>query len=77
MLLRDRPADFKWLKDSKPLNEDGSMSGRIQTTVDEKGQQYKLVLKQVTEEDGGIYTAIAQNDKANAACSAQLVVHER
>lgn len=53
------------------------MSGRIQTTVDEKGQQYKLVLKQVTEEDGGIYTAIAQNDKANAACSAQLVVHER
>lgn len=53
------------------------MSGRIQTIVDEKGQEYKLVLKQVKEEDGGIYTAIAQNEKAHASCSAQLVVHER
>lgn len=77
MLLKEKPADFKWLKDSKPLNEDGSMSGRIQTTIDEKGQEYKLAIKQVKDEDGGIYTAIAQTDKAKASCSAQLVVHER
>lgn len=53
------------------------MSGRIQTTIDEKGQEYKLAIKQVKDEDGGIYTAIAQTDKAKASCSAQLVVHER
>ncbi|XP_050295068.1 obscurin-like isoform X13 [Anthonomus grandis grandis] len=76
VLLKDKPSDFKWLKDSKPLNEDGSMSGRIQTIVDEKGHEYKLVIKQVKDEDGGIYTAIAQTDKSKASCSAQLVVHE-
>ncbi|XP_066256138.1 obscurin isoform X9 [Euwallacea similis] len=76
VLLKDKPADFKWLKDSKPLNEDGSMSGRIQTIVGETGNEYKLIIKQVKEEDGGIYTAVVQSNKATASCSAQLVVHE-
>ncbi|XP_060519331.1 obscurin isoform X9 [Cylas formicarius] len=76
VLLKEKPDVFMWLKDSKPLNGDGSLSGRIQTIVCGKGEEYKLVIRQVKEEDGGIYTAIAQNANGKASCSAQMVVHE-
>ncbi|XP_076264324.1 obscurin isoform X26 [Rhynchophorus ferrugineus] len=74
--LRNKPTSFMWLKDSKPLNGDDSISGRIQASVTAKGLEYKLTVKQVKDEDAGIYTAVAQNEKSLASCSAQMVVHE-
>ncbi|XP_023017381.2 obscurin isoform X4 [Leptinotarsa decemlineata] len=74
--LSAQPDSFIWLKDNKTLNEDDNLSGRIQATACDKGHEFKLVIKQVKEEDAGIYTAVAQNKNGKTTCSAQLVVHE-
>ncbi|KAK9877930.1 hypothetical protein WA026_020153 [Henosepilachna vigintioctopunctata] len=74
--LNEKPTSLTWLKDNKPINENGKMSGRIQFTTCEETNEYKLSIKQTREEDSGIYTAVATNEKSVAKCSAQLIVHE-
>ncbi|KAG5881050.1 hypothetical protein JTB14_033964 [Gonioctena quinquepunctata] len=74
--LSTQPDSFTWLKDNKVLNSDENLSGRIQAAACDKGHEFKLTIKQVKEEDGGIYTAVAQNTNGKTTCSAQLVVHE-
>ncbi|KAL3285163.1 hypothetical protein HHI36_019282 [Cryptolaemus montrouzieri] len=74
--LNEKPLSFIWLKDNKQINGNGQMSGRIQCSSSEETHEYKLTIKQVNQDDSGLYTAIATNDKSSASCSAQLIVHE-
>ncbi|KAJ8735221.1 hypothetical protein PYW07_006841 [Mythimna separata] len=73
-LLRD-PADVKltWLKDNKPLAD--RLMDRCSISYENDGS-FKLELKHCRESDAGVYTAIAENTKGNAHCTAQLVVQE-
>ncbi|KAL1518226.1 hypothetical protein ABEB36_001883 [Hypothenemus hampei] len=71
VLLKETPLEFKWLKNNKPLDDSDD---RIQTMSNKA--EFKLTIKQVKEEDGGVYSAVAQNKAGHASCSAQLVVHE-
>ncbi|XP_045464016.1 obscurin isoform X11 [Harmonia axyridis] len=74
--LNKAPVSFTWYKDNRPINGQDKMSGRIQFTSCEESHEYKLIIKQVKQEDSGLYTAIATNEKSSASCSAQLIVHE-
>ncbi|XP_044758879.1 obscurin isoform X8 [Coccinella septempunctata] len=74
--LNKMPVSFTWYKDNKPINGKDKMSGRIQFTSCEETHEYKLIIKQVKQEDSGLYTAIATNETSSASCSAQLIVHE-
>ncbi|XP_018567720.1 obscurin isoform X4 [Anoplophora glabripennis] len=69
--LSKKPASLLWLKDNKPIN--GTKDARIETAT--SGQDCKLIIRRVKEEDAGIYSAIAQNEKGKSSCSAQLIVH--
>ncbi|XP_026738493.1 obscurin isoform X2 [Trichoplusia ni] len=73
-LLRES-ADVKvtWLKDNKPLTD--RLMDRCSISYENDGS-FKLELKHCREDDTGVYTAIAENQKGNAHCTAQLVVQE-
>lgn len=75
--LAEPPDSLIWLKDNKPLNGDGSQTGRILTTASETKREYRLRIRQVDQADAGLYTAVASNSKGKTTCSAQLIVHER
>ncbi|CAH1967610.1 unnamed protein product [Acanthoscelides obtectus] len=70
------PKSLQWLKDNKALN--GALaSGRLEVTKDKDGREFRLVVKDVTQEDAGTYTAVAHDEKGQQiTCSAQLVVHK-
>ncbi|XP_023945008.2 obscurin isoform X6 [Bicyclus anynana] len=61
-----------WLKDNKPFND------RLMDRVNmiEKNGTYRLQVMHCREDDSGTYTAIAENVKGNAHCTAHLDVHE-
>ncbi|XP_013175917.1 PREDICTED: muscle M-line assembly protein unc-89-like isoform X4 [Papilio xuthus] len=61
-----------WLKDNKPLT-DRLMDRCSITSID---GAFRLKLMHCREDDAGTYTAIAENKKGNAHCTAQLVVQE-
>ncbi|XP_075991750.1 obscurin isoform X3 [Anticarsia gemmatalis] len=73
-VLRDS-SDVKimWLKDNKPLTD--RLMDRCSISYENDGTN-KLELKHCREDDSGVYTAIAENLKGNAHCTAQLVVVE-
>lgn len=75
--VAEPPDSLIWLKDNKPLNGDGSLTGRILTTASENKREYRLQIRQVDQADAGLYTAVASNSKGKTTCSAQLIVHER
>uniref|UniRef100_A0A2A4JMB9 Hemolin n=1 Tax=Heliothis virescens TaxID=7102 RepID=A0A2A4JMB9_HELVI len=73
-LLRDaKDVKVKWLKDNKPMGD--RLMDRCSISIENDGS-FKLELKHCREEDAGVYTAIAENVKGNAHCTAQLVVQE-
>ncbi|KAI8437957.1 hypothetical protein MSG28_010622 [Choristoneura fumiferana] len=61
-----------WLKDNKTF-PDRLMDRCSITDVD---GNHKLYLQHCREDDSGLYTAMVENTKGNAHCTAQLVVHE-
>lgn len=75
--LAEPPDSLVWLKDNKPLNGDGSLTGRILSTASENKREHRLQIRQVDHADAGLYTAVASNSKGKTTCSAQLIVHER
>ncbi|CAG4950620.1 unnamed protein product [Parnassius apollo] len=71
-LLESDDVKVTWLKDNKPLTD--RLMDRCSITSIEGS--YKLLLMHCREDDAGTYTAIAENVKGNAHCTAQLVVQE-
>lgn len=61
-----------WLRDNKPLTD------RLMDRCSISGTEsdHKLELMHCREDDTGVYTAVAENVKGNAHCTAQLVVYE-
>lgn len=74
MAVEECPDEIQvtWLKDNKPFND------RLMDRVNmiEKDGTYRLKVMHCREDDSGTYTAIAENVKGNAHCTAQLAVHE-
>lgn len=62
-----------WLKDNKPLTD--RLMDRCSISGTESDHQLQLM--HCREDDTGVYTAVAENVKGNAHCTAQLVVYER
>ncbi|XP_068626397.1 obscurin [Battus philenor] len=71
-LLEYEGVKVTWLKDNKPLTD--RLMDRCSITAE--GGRFKLLLMHCREDDAGTYTAIAENVKGNAHCTAQLVVQE-
>ncbi|XP_045774491.1 obscurin isoform X8 [Maniola jurtina] len=61
-----------WLKDNKPFND--RLMDRVNMMVN--NGTYRLQVMHCREDDSGTYTAIAENVKGNAHCTAQLSVNE-
>ncbi|XP_034830900.2 obscurin isoform X4 [Maniola hyperantus] len=61
-----------WLKDNKPFND--RLMDRVNMMVNDG--TYRLQVMHCREDDSGTYTAIAENVKGNAHCTAQLSVYE-
>lgn len=74
--LAEPPDSLSWLKDNKPINGNGSMSGRILSSSSDNKREYRLQIRQVDASDAGLYTAVGSNAHGKTTCSAQLVVHE-
>ncbi|XP_039752240.1 obscurin-like isoform X7 [Pararge aegeria] len=72
--VENGPEDVQvtWLKDNKPIND--RLMDRVNMIV--KNGTYRLQVMHCREDDSGTYTAIAENEKGNAHCTAQLAVHE-
>ncbi|XP_057667147.1 obscurin isoform X13 [Diorhabda carinulata] len=71
--INSTPNSFTWLKNNKQIIDSNS---RIQASVNDKTNEFKLTIKEATKEDNGMYIAVAKNDKGESTCSAQLIVHE-
>nr|XP_042904670.1 obscurin-like isoform X3 [Parasteatoda tepidariorum] len=55
-----------WLRDNQKI----AKSKRIETSS--TGQKHTLIIKDVSGEDGGLYTVVASSEKGSASCSAPL-----
>ncbi|XP_035445114.2 obscurin isoform X6 [Spodoptera frugiperda] len=73
LLRESKDVKVTWLKDNKPLTD--RLMDRCSISLENDGG-FKLELKHCRESDAGVYTAIAENLKGNAHCTAQLVVQE-
>ncbi|KAH9631642.1 hypothetical protein HF086_006634 [Spodoptera exigua] len=73
LLRESKDVKVTWLKDNKPLTD--RLMDRCSISLEDDGG-FKLELKHCRESDAGVYTAIAENVKGNAHCTAQLVVQE-
>ncbi|KAM4861683.1 obscurin [Thomomys bottae] len=59
-----------WYKDNVQLVDSPQLSQQ------QDGTMYSLVLKDVTQQDAGIYTCLAQNVGGQVLCKAELLVYE-
>uniref|UniRef100_A0A8C4MIZ6 Obscurin n=1 Tax=Equus asinus asinus TaxID=83772 RepID=A0A8C4MIZ6_EQUAS len=58
-----------WYKDSTQLADDTRLSQQ------QEGTTYSLVLRDVAQQDAGVYTCLARNAGGQVLCKAELLVH--
>lgn len=63
------PAHFLCLQDSVQLVDGAQLS------LQQDGTTYSLVLRNVAQQDAGVYTCVAQNAGGQVLCKAELLVH--
>ncbi|XP_011878155.1 PREDICTED: muscle M-line assembly protein unc-89 isoform X5 [Vollenhovia emeryi] len=63
--------DIKWMKDGRELQKDE----RYDMEEDKRNCKYKLVIKKLSLEDGGVYTVAATNYLGEASAQATLTAH--